>query len=126
MLVQVGDIWHTTDGECYDEMNRGLWVVLLNALMRTEGGDWPAMPEPAANDGTWSVSQTSSAGSSISEPGNESSVPQQSIEGSDPAGSADSAAEPNRTDIAVSRDVDSRSAGIETDTEGTAVQELER
>lgn len=71
MSVQVGEIWHTTDGECYDEMNRGLWVVLLNALMRTEGGDWPAMPEPAAGSSAQlktSAEQASAAdaGSSIS------------------------------------------------------------
>ena len=47
-LLQVGEIWYTMDGQCYDEMNHGLWIVLLNALMRTENGNWPAMPELAA------------------------------------------------------------------------------
>jgi len=61
-------------------MNRGLWVVLWNALMRTKGGDWPAMPEPAANYGTWSASQSSSTGSSMSEPGDEARVPQRAVE----------------------------------------------
>ena len=41
LLAQVGDIWYTTDGQCYDEMNRNLWMVLLNAIMQTADGAWP-------------------------------------------------------------------------------------
>lgn len=54
MCAQVGDIWHTTDGQCYDEMNRNLWMVLLNAVMQTEEGSWSIMPvseSPAAAEG---------------------------------------------------------------------------
>lgn len=38
---QVGDIWYTADGQCYDEMNRNLWMVLLNGIMQTVDGSWP-------------------------------------------------------------------------------------
>lgn len=40
LSLQVGDIWYTTDGQCYDEMNRNLWLVLLNAIMQTVDGSW--------------------------------------------------------------------------------------
>lgn len=44
MCAKVGNIWHTMDGQCYDEMNRNLWMVLLNAIMQTEEDSWPVMP----------------------------------------------------------------------------------
>ena len=30
----VGTVWMTEDGQCYDEMNRNLWVVTFNTLMQ--------------------------------------------------------------------------------------------
>ncbi len=47
-------------------MNRGLWIVLLNALMRTENGNWPAMPEPAAASLAQEAAQPSADGGQAS------------------------------------------------------------
>ena len=87
-------------------MNRGLWVVLLNALMRTEGGDWPAMLEPASglsvhNSGRRSASREDSAGSSSSDlegGGADPQPPSKSDEGND--GAAEETAEPSRATAA--------------------------
>ena len=52
-------------------MNRGLLVVLLNALMRTEHGDWPAMPEPVAVSTAREASQQSPFGGQASAASND-------------------------------------------------------
>ena len=111
-------------------MNRGLWVVLLNALMRTEGGDWPAIPEPAASfaahDGTWSRSRAGNAASSINEAGDQGRVSQPSIEGPDLAESAEATEELTHESAVLSRDAGNRSNENQADTGGTFAGELER
>jgi hypothetical protein len=58
---------HTAAGECYDEMNRAVWVVALNAIMQTT----------AAADGGFSFAP--GAFNQLSPPIHESDVRPQSL-----------------------------------------------